>query len=277
MSIPFLEPVFHLVADFNFKRAMSLIAVISIIGTAAWSIDYYTDYTRISRLERMVSLIERLDVIERRGELEKMLALSKTNIVHELTSLSSPPVQSPPGHSSFAEWFKRTWPKFVAGGLPWFAVSLFTLPGIFKGEKNSLATILSFQFLTCFFGFVATVIPTTTYRVVDYVVLPWGIMLIVVGIPMSLAALGAFRKVRESSLQKAIHNNLRQLSAASDQYFLMNGVAEVTARTLIGPEPGKLIRSLKSVDGEHYDDLHIKQGEPFVVYRRSGDAVRYIP
>ena len=68
-------------------------------------------------------------------------------------------------------------------------------------------------------------------------------------------AVPAFQKVRETSQEKAVTNNLRQLAAAADQYFLEEGKTEVKATQLIGPD--KYIGSLEPVAGESYEDLVI--------------------
>ena len=47
-------------------------------------------------------------------------------------------------------------------------------------------------------------------------------------------AIPAFQKVRQSSQDKTVLNNARQLSAASDQYFLENGVSSVISANLVG-------------------------------------------
>jgi len=94
---------------------------------------------------------------------------------------------------------------------------------------------------------------------------------------MSIGMAAGYKKVREASLQRAIMNNLRQISAAADQYFLEHGVAEVALIDLVGSEPTKFIKSLIIVDGERYEGLIIRQGEPIAVYRRSGEPVIYNP
>lgn len=66
---------------------------------------------------------------------------------------------------------------------------------------------------------------------------------------------------RRNRVPKAIRNNLRQLAAAADQYFLENGVTIVTFEKLVGPEPGKYIKEIGSVAGEKYPEVY-KQGEP---------------
>jgi hypothetical protein len=69
---------------------------------------------------------------------------------------------------------------------------------------------------------------------------------------------GAFEKVRRTSMEKAILNNLRQLAAAADQFFLENGVAKVKLEQLVGPD--KYIKKLNPVDGEDYSKLDLTQG-----------------
>jgi len=68
-------------------------------------------------------------------------------------------------------------------------------------------------------------------------------------------AVPAFNKVRETSQEKTVTNNLRQIAAASDQYFLENGVTEVKVSELVGPEG--YIHSLEPVAGESYEDMVI--------------------
>jgi len=58
------------------------------------------------------------------------------------------------------------------------------------------------------------------------------IVVVIIGL-LAAMAIPAFQKVRQSSQDKAVLNNARQLSAAADQYFLENGgVAEVPVATL---------------------------------------------
>jgi type IV pilus assembly protein PilA len=67
---------------------------------------------------------------------------------------------------------------------------------------------------------------------------------------MSAMAIPAFQKVRETSQEKTIINNLRQLSSASAQYFLETGKDSVQTTELIGPNG--YMRELMVVDGETY-------------------------
>lgn len=84
-------------------------------------------------------------------------------------------------------------------------------------------------------------------------------------------AIPAFQKVRANSQQKAVQNNLRQIAAAANQYFLENGSSEVSINQLIG-EDG-YIRQLTPVAGESYEGLILRPGETIRVTLADGTVV----
>jgi hypothetical protein len=76
--------------------------------------------------------------------------------------------------------------------------------------------------------------------------------------------------------QKALTNNLRQLAAAADQYFLEQGVNTVTVGQLIGTEPTKYIKELKPAAGETYPgNMVIEQGKPIKIKTAGGFEMSY--
>jgi type IV pilus assembly protein PilA len=77
---------------------------------------------------------------------------------------------------------------------------------------------------------------------------------------MAAMAIPAFEKVRTASQEKAVINNLRQLAAAADQYYLEKGVTTARIEDLVGP--GKYLRRINPVDGEDYRTLVFQQGKP---------------
>lgn len=74
----------------------------------------------------------------------------------------------------------------------------------------------------------------------------------VIGV-LAAMAIPAFNKVRQTSQEKAVLNNLRQIASAADQYFIEEGETIVTLDKLIGPD--KYIRSLEPIAGEDYSVL----------------------
>jgi type IV pilus assembly protein PilA len=75
------------------------------------------------------------------------------------------------------------------------------------------------------------------------------IVVVIIGLLASMA-IPAFQKVRTNSQDKAVLNNARQLSAASDQYYLENGVSTVVLTDLVGPTT--YVKALNSVALESY-------------------------
>jgi type IV pilus assembly protein PilA len=75
------------------------------------------------------------------------------------------------------------------------------------------------------------------------------IVVVIIGL-LAAMAIPAFQKVRQSSQDKAVLNNARQLSAGADQYYLENGVSTVTLSDLLGPT--SYVKALNSVANEVY-------------------------
>ena len=73
---------------------------------------------------------------------------------------------------------------------------------------------------------------TTTRNTKGITLVEIMIVVVIIGL-LAAMAVPAFNKVRQTATEKTILNDLRQLSAAADQYFLENvGVAEVPVATL---------------------------------------------
>src|SRR5471030_598652 len=75
------------------------------------------------------------------------------------------------------------------------------------------------------------------------------IVVVIIGL-LAAMAIPAFQKVRQSSQDKAVLNNARQLAAAADQYFLENGVSSVTQGSLVGAT--NYVKALNLVANETY-------------------------
>ncbi|MBI2514250.1 MAG: prepilin-type N-terminal cleavage/methylation domain-containing protein [Opitutae bacterium] len=80
------------------------------------------------------------------------------------------------------------------------------------------------------------------------------IVVVIIGL-LAAMAIPAFQKVRASSQDKAVTNNLRQISAAADQYFLEKGVSSVQSVDLVGTNSTQYIKNVTPVAGETYSDV----------------------
>jgi type IV pilus assembly protein PilA len=100
------------------------------------------------------------------------------------------------------------------------------------------------------------------------------IVVVIIGLLASMA-IPAFQKVRTNSQDKAVLNNARQLSAASDQYYLENGVSSVIISDLLGPT--SYIKALNSVANESYP-LGFSQGTTTTITGVAGSrTITYSP
>lgn len=89
------------------------------------------------------------------------------------------------------------------------------------------------------------------------------IVVVIIGL-LAAMAIPAFNKVRQSSRESAVKNNLRQLANAADQYMLQEGVTAASYADVVGTGTDKYIKSIKSVAGEDYTALSIGQGDTAV-------------
>ena len=77
------------------------------------------------------------------------------------------------------------------------------------------------------------------------------IVVVIIGL-LAAMAIPAFQKVRASSQDRTVLNNLRQLSSAADQYFLEKGVTSVMLSELVGSNSTQYVRYLQTVASETY-------------------------
>ncbi len=75
------------------------------------------------------------------------------------------------------------------------------------------------------------------------------IVVVIIGL-LAAMAIPAFQKVRASSQDKTVLNNIRQLGAAADQYFLENGVSTAALTSLVGSSA--YVKALNTVANETY-------------------------
>ena len=87
------------------------------------------------------------------------------------------------------------------------------------------------------------------------------IVVVIIGL-LAAMAIPAFQKVRASSQNKAITNNMRLLGAAADQYFLEAGVLTAQLTSLVGSSA--YVKALSTVANEAYP-LNYTQGSPVIV------------
>ena len=100
------------------------------------------------------------------------------------------------------------------------------------------------------------------------------IVVVIIGL-LAAMAIPAFQKVRQSSQDKAVMNNARQLAAAADQYYLENGVSSVSLGNLVGST--NYVKALNLVANEAYPS-GFSQGTTITISAIAGArTVTYAP
>ena len=100
------------------------------------------------------------------------------------------------------------------------------------------------------------------------------IVVVIIGL-LAAMAIPAFQKVRQSSQDKAVMNNARQLAAAADQYFLENGVSSVSQGSLVGAT--NYVKALNLVANETYPGGYT-QGQAITIDGVAGQrTITYAP
>jgi len=100
------------------------------------------------------------------------------------------------------------------------------------------------------------------------------IVVVIIGL-LAAMAIPAFQKVRQSSQDKTVINNCRQLSAAADQYFLEFGLTTVSQGLLVGSS--NYVKWLNTVAQETYP-TGFTQGQTITVLGVAGArTITYSP
>lgn len=100
------------------------------------------------------------------------------------------------------------------------------------------------------------------------------VVVVVIGILATLA-LPQWQKVRSASQDKSVFNNIRQLAAAADQYFLEYGSESVALADLVGA--ANYVKSLATAASETYPS-HYTQGVTITVTGVGGArTITYAP
>jgi type IV pilus assembly protein PilA len=99
------------------------------------------------------------------------------------------------------------------------------------------------------------------------------IVVVIIGL-LAAMAIPAFQKVRATSQDKAVINNLRQFASAAQQYMLETGATTVSYDAIVGD--GLWINTIESVGDEDYTELSVDTDTTEITIESpSGNTVGY--
>lgn len=107
------------------------------------------------------------------------------------------------------------------------------------------------------------------------------IVVVIIGL-LAAMAIPAFQKVRQSSQEKALINDARQIASAAAQYYLEKGETEVPFTILVNTytEPTrrgylKQLGSGNELSLSGTSTTHMEQGETFQISNKSYGTIRF--
>ena len=96
------------------------------------------------------------------------------------------------------------------------------------------------------------------------------IVVVIIGL-LAAMAIPAFQKVRATSQDKAITNNLRQYASAAQQYMLQYGATQATYANIVGV--GEYISTLETDAGEDYSGITVDVNDTAISATKSDGTV----
>lgn len=143
-------------------------------GSVAWTVESYTGYFRLTRIERSIQLLKQLgevqesQVVGSDEQLSKIYRGIKSDL-DEFLQRSEAGVEIGPEVS-----------KGLAGAAPWFLFSLAFLQGFRKGDVGSGHGILGAIICGVITGIVGALLPDFKWKWINYWAYPIGSFLLVV-------------------------------------------------------------------------------------------------
>jgi len=139
--------------------------------------------------------------------------------------------------------------------------------------ESEALTVATFEAIAAFLGVAWLGLRRSWY---SHRVLAWGWSgLAFVTLVLLVLAVPAFQRLKSSTKDKAVLSNVRQLSAAADQYYLENGVSTVDVAHLVGAT--NYVKAINTVANETYP-AYLTQGLTITVTDIAGArTVTYAP
>lgn len=170
-----LEPIVtffdKLIENFSWRRLIFLLVLLGLSGGAAWIYETYTQQFRLARIEKQISLVEKLAALESNKALatQPHLKQAYTNLQQQLSST----MNESGDQYELLPWGK----KMLATAVAWsiFALFILLIPESYSTAKNAPGAVF-FGMLAVAAPFIAlsAAVPTFSTPWLNYTLYPIG-------------------------------------------------------------------------------------------------------
>lgn len=155
-----------LIDEFSWRRLVFLFALLLMIVIVVWGFESYTGYGRLSRIERVATLLNSIQSLQSNPTIQQDPNLSATlaALKRDLKDFTERRVEAP--------IIGNGWLKALAGAGPWLLFSLLFFPKIRTGDRSELNGLIGAWVFAGIFGAIGAWLPDFTYSWMNYVGYP---------------------------------------------------------------------------------------------------------
>ena len=183
-----IDPIIKFLSEFTFKKFISLVTILVLGVLLVWMYESQTEHFALS------SASSKVDVLTKLVELREEHTLTTDEEKVRSILLSKLDI----GASSWSPSFKYnfTLDRFLYGLIPWGLFSLFLI--FSSDEKGKLSGFFVCWFLAILFALIACLFNFDSFWI-KLIVVPWGLMIGVVGLIAGIAVAFSKKEISEDS------------------------------------------------------------------------------
>ncbi len=171
MLQPFFDFVEKFATDFSWKRLVISISLVVLAGAVFFLYEAQTATSQLSKYERTVVILEKLDSLSPVSNEEKVII---DNIYSGLTGITEL-VSNP---AAFSASIPIELKQALLGASPWLLFCLFFIPGYFKGNAEAPSIVGGTLALAFIMGLGGYLIPVEWSAWIAFGLYPFGVNLL---------------------------------------------------------------------------------------------------
>ncbi len=142
----FFDSFEKLIDEFSWRRLFFFIVLLLTLVSVFWGFENYTGYGRLSRIERVATLLNSMQELQSKHTIEQDANLSAilNSLKRDLRDFSE--------KRDTSLTIGSGWLKALTGASPWLLFSLLYLPKIRAGDRSDLHGLIGALVVAGFFG-----------------------------------------------------------------------------------------------------------------------------